>query len=326
MRNRREILFASAAASLAAITRTGPVLAEVIDKPARIVVGFQPGGSLDMMARVLAEEMKDYAPVLIVDNKPGAGGRIALEAIKTSPPDGTSLILTPSSTLVLNPHIYRTLGYDPIRDFAPVTSVGMVGFDLAIGPKVPDNVRSLREFVDWCKANPKDAAYGSPGAGTGHQFIGAMFARAAGIDLVHVPYRGAAPAIQDLLAGQIASNISVGAHLPFHKEGKLRILATAGRSRSPFLPDVPTFIEAGYDVAASDWFGVVLPARTPGRVVANLNAAIRRALAAKSMQDMMSRLGNTPAGESPLEFAARIRTDLAAWGAMVKASGFTAEE
>jgi len=326
MLNRRQLLLASGAGSLAAMWRIAPAAAQAIDKPARIVVGFQPGGSLDMMARVLVEEMKDYAPVLIVENKPGAGGRIALETIKASPHDGTSFILTPSSTLVLNPHIYKTLGYDPVRDFAPVTSVGTVGFDLAVGPKVPAEVTTLRGFVDWCRANPQDAAYGSPGAGTGHQFVGAMFARASGIKLVHVPYRGAAPAIQDLLAGQIASNISVGAHLPFYKEGKLRILATAGRSRSPFLPDVPTFIEAGYDVAASDWFGVVVPALTPAAVVATLNAAIRRALTTRSVQEIMTRLGNTPGGENPEEFAERIRSDLAAWGAIVQASGFSAEE
>ncbi len=236
------------------------------------------------------------------------------------------MVLTPSSTLVLNPHLYKTLGYDPINDFAPVTSVGFVGFDLAVGPKVPDSVKSLRDFVAWCKANPKDAAYGSPGAGSGLHFVGAMFARAAGVDMVHVPYRGAAPAIQDVIAGQIASNISVGAHIPFHQDGKLRILATAGRARSPFLPDVPTFQESGYAVEASDWFGVVVPAATPAPVVLQLNAAIRRAIASKSMQDVMTRLGNTPGGESPDAFGARIRTDLAAWGAIVKASGFTAQE
>jgi len=325
--DRRQLLVACASALAAAnAQRISSASADVISQPARIVVGFQPGGSLDMIARVLAEAMKDYAPTLIVDNKPGAAGRIALETIKTSAPDGASMILTPSSTLVLNPHLYKTLGYDPINDFAPVTSVGLVGFDLAVGPKVPDQVKSLHDFVAWCKANPKDAAYGSPGAGSGHHFVGVMFARAAGIDMVHVPYRGAAPAIQDVLAGQIASNISVGAHLPLYKDGKLRILATAGRSRSPFLPEIPTFLESGYDVEAADWFGVVVPAATPTPVVMRLNAAIRQAVASQSMQEVMARLGNTPGGESPDAFATRIRTDLASWGAIVKASGFTAQE
>ncbi len=327
MLNRRRFLSTSAAGLLtAAVHGASTGFAQGIDRTLRIVVGFPPGGSLDTFARVLAQEMTDYASVIVVDNKPGAAGRIALEAIKASPPDGASIILTPAATLVLNPHVYKTLGYDPIGDFAPVSSVGFVGFDLAIGPRVPNSVTSLREFVDWCRANPKDATYGSPGAGSGHQFVGTMFARAAGVDLVHVPYRGTAPALQDLLAGQIASNISVGAHLPLYREGKLRILAVAGRARSAFLPDVPTFLEAGYDVVASDWFGVVVPAATPAPAVLRLNAAIRRAIASQSMQDLMRSLGDTPGGEPPDAFAAMIRSDFAAWAAIVKASGFAAQD
>jgi tripartite-type tricarboxylate transporter receptor subunit TctC len=327
MLNRRQLLSTSATGLLmAAVRRIPPAFAQDVDKPLRIVVGFAPGGSLDAIARALAQEMTDYASTIVVDNKPGAAGRIALEAIKISPPDGTSIILTPAAPLVLNPHVYKTLGYNPINDFAPVTSVGFVGFDIAIGPRVPNSVTSLREFVDWCAANPKQATFGSPGAGSGHQFVGMMFARAAGIDLVHVPYRGTAPALQDLLAGQIASNISVGAHLPLYHEGKLRILAVTGRERSAFLPEVPTFLEAGYNVVASDWFGVVVPAATPAPTVLRLNAAIRRAIASQFLQDLMRRLGNKPGGEAPDAFAAMVRADFAAWGAIVEASGFAAQD
>jgi tripartite-type tricarboxylate transporter receptor subunit TctC len=327
MLDRRRLLFGCLSGLATCIGACVPrAFADPFDKPVHIVVGFQPGGSLDMVARVLAEEMKNYAATLIVDNKPGAGGRIALDAIKHGPTDGTVMVVTPSAALVLNPHIYKTLSYDPIRDFAPVTSVGVTGFDLAVGPKVPDSVRSLTEFVGWCKAHPAEATYGSPGAGTAHQFVGTMFARAAGINLVHVPYRGAAPAIQDLLAGQIASNISVGAHLPFYREGKLRILATAGRERSPFLPEVPTFLEAGYDIVATDWFGIVVASETPAPVVLHLNEAIRRAISSPAMQDLMVRLGDTPSGEPPEAFADRIRNDLTAWGPIVKAAGFTAQD
>jgi tripartite-type tricarboxylate transporter receptor subunit TctC len=328
MLNRRRLL-STFATGLVAATLSQPMPAafgQVIDKPVHIVVGFQPGGSLDLLARVFAQEMKDYASTIIVDNKTGAAGRIALESIKSAAPDGSVFILTPSPTIVINPHIYKTLGYDPINDFAPVTSVASVGFDLAVGPKVPEGVASLQDFVAWCKANPKEATYGTPGAGSGHQFVGTMLARAAGIELVHVPYRGAAPAIQDLLAGQIASNISIGLHLPFYREGKLRILATAGRVRSPFLPDVPTFREAGYDIVASDWFGIFAPAATPAPVVLRLNAAIRRAIASPAMQELMASLGETPGGDSPDAFAATIKTDFAAWAAIVKASGFVAED
>jgi tripartite-type tricarboxylate transporter receptor subunit TctC len=321
---RRFILAASSLAACAGAWR--PAAAQTIDRPARMLIGFQAGGSLDTIARVLTDQMKDYAPSLIVENKAGAAGRIALETLKASAPDGTMMILTPASSLVLHPHIYRKLTYSPLTDFAPVTSIGALGYDIAIGPKVPADVKTLADFIAWCKANPKDAAFGSPGAGTGHHFVGIMFARAAGIDMVHVPYRGGAPAVQDLLAGQIASNMSVGAHIPLHKEGKLRILATSGATRASALPDVPTFKESGFNIEASDWFGVVAPAATPAPVVAKLNAALRTAIASTPVRGVLARLGNTPLGESPEEFAAMIKRDHANWGAIVKAVGFTAED
>src|SRR3954466_11814856 len=167
MINRRHFLATSSWAAAASLLPRHSAVAETIDKPARLLVGFQPGGSLDTIARVVVGEMKTYAPTLIVENKPGAAGRIALESVKASTPDGTTLILTPASTLVLYPHIYKKLAYDPLNDFAPVTSVGAVGYDIAVGPKVPITVKTLADFVAWCKANPKDAAFGSPGAGTG---------------------------------------------------------------------------------------------------------------------------------------------------------------
>jgi tripartite-type tricarboxylate transporter receptor subunit TctC len=324
--NRRRFLTTSMGAGAAFLAPASHARAQFIDRPARIIVGFAAGGSLDTIARILADQMKGYAPSLVVDNKPGAAGRIALETLKASLPDGASFILTPASTLVLHPHIYKKLNYDPIADFTPVTTVGRVGYDLAVGPKVPETVKTIQDFVAWCRANPKDATYGSPGAGSGHHFAGVMFARAANLDMVHVPYRGAAPAVQDVLAGQIASNISVGLHIPLHREGKLRILATAGAARSPFLPDVPTFKEAGLNVEISDWFGVVAPAGTPDQVIAKINTLVRNAIQSQVLKDVMAALGNAPGGESPAEFAAMIKEDTATWGAIVQASGFTAEE
>lgn len=326
MFSRRQLITTSIGACAVLLKPASPATAQFIDRPARIIVGFAAGGSLDTMARIIADQMKGYAPSIIVDNRPGAAGRIALETLKASAADGTSIILTPASTLVLHPHIYKKLNYDPINDFAPVTTVGRVGYDLAVGPKVPDTVNTIQDFVAWCRANPNDATYGSPGAGSGHHFAGVMFARAAGIDMVHVPYRGAAPAVQDVVAGQIASNISVGLHIPLHKEGKLRILAAAGAERSPFLPEVPTFKEAGLNVEVSDWFGVVVPAGTPEPVIMKINESIRNAIQSQALQDVMAKLGNTPGGESPSSFAAIIKVDTATWGAIVKASGFTAEE
>jgi tripartite-type tricarboxylate transporter receptor subunit TctC len=324
--DRRQVLATGLGASVAMLGPRTLARAQAIDRPARLIVGFAAGGSLDTIARVIADQMKNYAPSLIVDNRPGAGGRIALETLKASPPDGVSLILTPASPLVLHPHIYKKLNYDPLNDFVPITTVGRVGYDIAVGPKVPVAVRSIQDFVAWCRANPKDAAYGSPGAGSGHHFVGVMFARAANIDMVHVPYRGAAPAVHDVLAGQIAANISVGLHIPLYKEGKLRILATAGRTRSPFLPDVPTFKESGINVEATDWFGVAAPAGTPETLIAKINALVRGAVQSASLKDVMAALGNAPGGESPAEFAALINDDFAAWGAIVRASGFTPQD
>lgn len=322
----RRQLIRALVASVGALIPISRGRAQFIERPARIIVGFAAGGSLDTIARILASQMKDYARSIIVDNRPGAAGQIALEALKASDADGTSIILTPASPLVLHPHIYKSLKYDPIGDFAPVTSVGRVSYDLAVGPRVPDAVRTIRDFVLWCRENPKDASYGSPGAGSGHHFVGVMFARAAGIEMVHIPYRGAAPAVQDVVAGQIASNISVGLHIPLHREGKLRILATSGTTRSPFLADVPTFLESGIQVEASDWFGMLAPAGTPEPITTKINQLIRDAISSAALKDVMATLGNTPGGESPAEFAAMIRKDTAAWGDAVRASGFTPQD
>ncbi|MGZ3409208.1 MAG: Bug family tripartite tricarboxylate transporter substrate binding protein [Xanthobacteraceae bacterium] len=326
MISRRRLFSTAIATSAVLLNPLSRAVGQFINRPARIIIGFAAGGSLDTIARIIAEQMKEYAPSVIVDNRPGAAGKIALETLKASAADGTTLILTPASPLVLHPHVYKKLNYDPINDFAPVTTVGRVSYDLAVGPKVPDSVKTIQDFVAWCRANPKDAAYGSPGAGSGHHFVGVMFARAAGIDMVHVPYRGAAPAIQDVVAGQIAANISVGLDIPLHKDGKLRILATSGTDRSPFLREVPTFKEAGLDVEATDWFGILAPAGTPDPIIAKINESVRNAIQSKALKDLMAKLGNTPGGESPASFATIIKDDTARWGEIVKASGFTAEE
>ena len=326
MISRRRLFSTMLATSAVLLNPLSRAFGQFISRPARIIIGFAPGGSLDTIARIIAEQMKEYAPSIIVDNRPGAGGKIALEVLKASAADGTSIILTPASPLVLHPHVYKKLNYDPINDFAPVTTVGRVSYDLAVGPKVPDSVKTIQDFVTWCRANPKDAAFGSPGAGSGHHFVGVMFARAAGIDMVRVPYRGAAPAVQDLVAGQIASNISVGLHIPLYKDGKLRILATSGAERSPFLPEVQTFKEASLNVEASDWFGILAPAGTPDPIIAKINELVRNAIQSQALKDLMAKLANTPGGESPASFATIIKDDTAKWGAIVKASGFTAEE
>lgn len=324
---RRDLLTGSIAA-LAALGGAPPACAATIDRMARIVIGFPPGGATDIPGRLIAEQLNGrYAPNVIVDNKPGAGGRIAVEQVKNAPPDGTAMLMTPGSHFVIFPHIYRKLGYDAERDFVPVAMAFYVEFVLVVGPKVPASVGSAPDFIRWCKDNPKDAAYASPAPGTVPHFVGVMLARAAGTDLLHVPYKGGAPAMQDVMGGQIACYMAtMGEALPHIRSGRLRALATSGPRRSALLPEVPTLKESGYNVEAQGWFGFFLPARTPAPVVNGLSAAIAQALAEPKVAAELARLGYETAPNTPESFAAQVRADYERWGPVAKASGFTPEE
>src|ERR1700681_376847 len=195
---------------------------------ARIMVGFGPGGALDVVARLLTTAMKDYASPFIVENRPGASERIALEAVKSSAADGSTLLLTGSSSMAVVPHVYKKLNYDPLQDFTPVTTVCNFPFLLTVGSMVPGQVQTLADFILWCRANPKQATYGTLGAGSLHHFIGVALSRAAGFEFVHVPYQGLA-AVQDLLAGRIAATVfPQGTTLSYVQSGELRALLTTG--------------------------------------------------------------------------------------------------
>ena len=301
----------------------------VIDKTARIVVGFPPGGEADTIARLLAQQLSgSYAPTVIVENKAGAGGRIAAQAVKAGDADGSQFLLTPASILTIYPHVYKKLGYDTLSDFTPVSTVASVPFAFSVSSAVPASVKTVADYVTWVKANPKDANYGSPAAGATPHFVGVMLGRAAGVQLNHIPYKGGAPLVGDLLGGQVQSGVNVLPEvLPHHLAGKLRILAVSGAKRSRFLPNVPTFAESGFkDVAADEYFAVFAPAKTPAPVVAKLNAAIRTALKAKPMIDALEKLSFEIEGHSQADFARLVRTELDRWGPVVKASGFSSEE
>ncbi len=290
----------------------------------RIVVGFAAGGGPDTVARLLAENLKSYASTAIVENRPGAGGRLALEFLKTAPADGSVVVITPGDQLALFPHIYKSLNYDPLRDFVPVSTVGSVQFLLAVGPRVPPSVNSLEAFIAWCKANPAAATYGTPGAGTRHHFFGQMLARTANIELVHAPYRGAPLAIQDLLSGQLAAVITVTSNaLPHVASGRLRVLATTAPRRSKQLPDVPTVREAGFAaLEAVEWFGLLVPRGTPADVVGALNAATLEALGTSRVREALDRLAVEVGGSTPAEYRQLIEADLAKWPEIVKTTGF----
>jgi tripartite-type tricarboxylate transporter receptor subunit TctC len=296
----------------------------MVNRTARIMVGFPAGSSPDFVARLLAEYVKDYAPSIIVDNRPGAGGRVPLEALKGGERDGSLMVLTPGDQLALFPHVYAKLGYDALKDFAPVSTVCLVQFLLLVGPLVAPEVKTVADFVAWCRANPKLATYGSPGEGTRPHFMGASLARSAGVEMIHVPYKGGPPVVQDLLAGQIAASVSVVSNaLPHVQAGRLRALATTAPQRTPVLPAVPTAREAGYPALEGvEWFGLFVPARTPPEIVAGLNAAVRKALNMDALKMSLAKQSFEPTGCTPAELAEMIKSDVERWAATVKESGF----
>jgi tripartite-type tricarboxylate transporter receptor subunit TctC len=275
---KRKFVSLACAGSLVAILPDA-IRPAVAETTSRMLVGFSVGGAIDVIARMLVEGMKDYAPSFIVDNRPGAGGRLALGALKGGPADGTAMILTPASSLVVFPHVYKTLGYAAFRDFAPVTTVCSFPFLITVGPLVPADVTTLADFVQWCAANPRLATYGTAAAGSMLHFTGVSLAKAGRFEFVHLPYGGPG-GIQDLIGGRIAATIyPIGTALAHVQLGAIRALATTGPQRSPQLADVPTVREAGYPVLeANEWFGVLVPADTPAATVDRLNQAIRAAI------------------------------------------------
>lgn len=321
---RRQLAFAGLA-TLA----SSQLMAQTGGKPLRILVGFPPGGSADLLARALAQQLGQKGLTVIVDNKPGAGGRIALEMLKTADSDGSVIAVTPASMMVVYPHIYRKLSYQPVQDFAPVSRVGSAQFVLTIGPQVPATVRTLNDFLAWCKAHPELASYGSSGAGSIPHFTGVALSKVAGVELTHVAYKGASPAMSDMLGGQVAANVGVISNALAHiQSGKLRALAVSGPSRSTSLPAVPTLAEAGYRAAqAVEWFGVFAPAKTTPEALGRLHAWVQEALRAPGMQEVLAKASfESGAGEGAKEFAQALQQDMQRWGEVVRQSGFTPED
>jgi tripartite-type tricarboxylate transporter receptor subunit TctC len=322
MITRRDLSTVSAAgvAFFAAGLVQGAV-AQPLARTAHILTGFTPGMQ-DALARLIAGQMSDYAGTIVVEARPGAAGRIAVEAVKTAVADGTVMLLAPLGFMMLFPHVYRTLRYEP-RDFTPVSTVASTPTLLTVGPKVPGDVRTLADFVAWCRANPRQATYGTAGAGTTLHFLGAMLGRTAGFDFLHVPYQGNG-SIQDLLKGEIASAIMpVGSSLGLVRSGDLRALATTGPHRSPFLPTVPTVGEAGYpSLEDLTWYGIFVPAKTPANVVEKLNAALQGALRTDEVKSGMAKLAVELDAISLRDFARLIASQSERWKAIVQATGF----
>jgi tripartite-type tricarboxylate transporter receptor subunit TctC len=297
-----------------------------IDRPVRILVGFAAGGSADIAARLIAERMQpDLKQTVMVDNKPGAGGRIAAEMLKNAPPDGGTIMLAPIVVPVLAPLVFSKLSYDPVADFAPVVRVADFQFGLSVNAANP--IRSVSELITWSRFNASLANYGTPAPGSLPHFFGVQIAKATGIDYVHVPFNGGAPAMNALVGNQVGFVIDTLVDgIEMYRAGKTRILATSGAARSPLLPEVPTFAEAGLaGIEGVSWFAVYAPARTSEATVRQLNAAINKALAAPELRERFMRLGLEPTGGTPADLAAVMKRDTERWAPVVKASGFRAD-
>jgi tripartite-type tricarboxylate transporter receptor subunit TctC len=324
---RRDTLTASAAALLSGWGRAFAQAAPPFDT-VKVVTGFPPGGTSDTICRRVASKLAPgYGKSVVVENRVGAGGQIAVQSFKSAPADGTSILQTPMSMLGIYPHIYKKLQYDPATDVTPVSLGATFDFGFAAGPAVPASVRNIPEFLDWCKANPNQANFGSPGAGAVPHFIGVLIGRSAGIDLKHVPYRGTQPAILEMIGGQIqAVSGPVGEFIQHVAAGKCRLLATTGAVRSKFAPSVPTLLEQGLkDMAFNEWFGFYLPAKASPEVVQRANAALRAALAEREVIEGLETMGLESKSSTPAELAAMLKADTERWGPVVKAIGFTAD-
>ncbi|MEN9768570.1 MAG: hypothetical protein RLZZ180_200, partial [Pseudomonadota bacterium] len=255
---------------------------------------------------------------IVVEAKPGAGGRIGVAAVRTAPADGNTVLFTPSSIMTLYPHVFSKLGYDTLKDFVPISPVCLSANALVVGMHVP--VNTLSEFIAWCKANPKEATYASPGAGSAPHFLGAQIASAAGVEMLHVPYKGAPDILNDLYGGRIASFVTALSNaVQPHLGGKMRVLVTTSPKRLGLLPNVQTVAEAGFpQLTGVEWFGLLAPAGTdPGRVAA-LSAAVAKAMTSDRIKEAFGKLVMEPTSSSSAEFAKTIKADTDRWGVIAK--------
>lgn len=292
--------------------------------PLKILVGFPPGGSADVIARLMSDALRqDFNPI-VVENKPGAGGRIALNAVKAAKPDGQTVIVLPSGPMVLFPHVYKKLEYDAVKDFTPISLIAHFQFGVVSGPA--SNVKNVQEMIAKTKSDPASASYGTPGLGTLPHFMGVMMEQAAGISLNHVPFQGGGPANNALLGGHIGYKFDVVSETAeLHRSGKVRIIAVTGHKRDPQVPDVPTLNESGVPMEATAWFAMYGPAHLPVDALKRLESAMVRAIKQPSMRDQLTRLGYDPVGSNSAELAAAQRADLARWEKPIKATGVTLE-
>jgi tripartite-type tricarboxylate transporter receptor subunit TctC len=293
------------------------------DRTIRMLIGFAPGGTTDLLGRLVADKMKDsLGQTVIVENRPGAIGAIAADALKIAPPDGNTLMLSVVGAMIVAPNARKTNSFDPLKDFAAVSLLATSDLALAVGPGAP--VKSLKEYLDWARANKGKAFYATSGAGGLAHMLGLLLERQSGVELTHVPYKGTSAYINELIGGQVPSAFdALGDLSEQHRGGKLRIVAIAGASRSKLMPEIPTMKEQGINVEGMAWFGMFAPAATPKAIQDRISAAIAKALQHPDVVPKLATLNMEAVGSTPDEFRKVVQDDYVKWGAVVKASGFT---
>lgn len=304
-----------------------PLASHAADTPelVRILVGFPPGGTSDALGRRLAEKARGtLAPNVIVENKPGAGSQIAITSLRDGPADGSYVLVAPSSALAIYPFTFPKLPYRPVEDLQPVTLAATFNHAFGVGPLVPDTVKNFKDFLVWAKANPDSASYGSPAAGSMPHMVAALASLMSGVPMKHIPYKGSAPGMQDMMGGQVAAmSAPIGEFLPFVKSGRMRVLAISGTSPSPFLPNVATYQQQGLAITTREWWGMFLPARSTPQVVQRTSTHLQKALANPELISSMADLGMEVQSSTPEALAALLKADLEEWRVLIKKVGFT---
>jgi len=311
----------AAALALAGLTAAAAAQSYPV-KPVRLVVPFTPGGSTDILARLIGQKLGEaFGQQVIIDNRPGAGGNIGVELVARAAPDGYTLVMGHIGTFGVNPTLYAKLPYDPIKDFQPITLFAKVPNMMAVNPSLP--AKSVQELIALAKAKPGALNYGSGGNGSAAHLASEYFKLMTKTDMQHIPYKGTAPAITDLIAGQLSLAITgVPPLLPHVKAGKLRALGVATAQRLPLLPELPTIAESGVPgYEATQWYGVLVPALTPRDTVARLHAEIVKALQRPEVRERLAAEAAEPVGNTPEQFQAFIKAEIARWAPVVKASG-----
>ena len=323
MKSVMRTLLAVLTATLSIVAGIVPVAAaDYPTKPIRLVVPFPPGGTTDILARAVAQKLSEtWNQQVIVDNRPGAGGNIGSDLVAKAAPDGYTLVMGTVGTHAINPNLYAKMPYDHVKDFAPVILVAGVPNVLVVNPSLP--VHSVKELIDYAKANPGKLNFASSGNGTSIHLSGELFKTMAGVQMTHVPYKGSSPALADLMGGQVQLMFdNLPSSLGLIKGGKLRAIAVTSTTRAAALPDVPTIAESGLPgFEASSWFGVLAPAGTPHEIVAKLNGTIAAWLATPEAKEKLLAQGAIAAGGSPDDFARHIDRETVKWATVVKASG-----